>query len=129
MKIIFTGILIVVVGLMVCAGAQSNVAKRILPSPNSRHETRDRPGERRIHLEPLQESEPIEVSGSGGCVTFLTEVRFNVPFLLGRSGESVLAAGTSWPLPPGRYRLDNPTDAPVELLLNTRGACQEVTRR
>src|SRR5262249_44178448 len=107
-----------------CVGAAARVAGQTPLPLDSRHEARSRAGERRVHLEPQQESDQIEVSGSGGCVTFLTEVRFNVAFPFGRSVESVLPAGTSWPLPPGTHRPDTPPKPPVELLLNPRGPCR-----
>jgi hypothetical protein len=123
MKVAATGVF--VVGFALCLGTQASGAGHIRLNPASGHESRGRGGERRVYLEPHQGSEQVEVSG--GCLTFLTEVRFSLALPFGRSVESVLPAGTSWFLPPGRYTLDNPTEAPVELLLNTSGVCGDVS--
>jgi hypothetical protein len=106
MKVAATGVF--VVGFALCLGTQASGAGHIRLNPASGHESRGRGGERRVYLEPHQGSEQVAL-----------------PF--GRSVESVLPAGTSWFLPPGRYTLDNPTEAPVELLLNTSGICGDVS--
>jgi hypothetical protein len=118
---------LIAVGLSLCVGAECGATGQTLLNPAATHKQRVQDGERRVYLEPRQVLESVEVSE--GCLTFLTEVRFSISLPFGRAVESVLPAGTSWPLPPGRYRLDNPTQAPVEFLLRTRGACGATSSR
>lgn len=77
--------------------------------------------ERRVRLEAQQELETVEVSEA--CLTFLTEVRFTFTLPLGTSFDIVLPKGSSWPIPSGRYKIDNPTRDPIEYVLKT-GACE-----
>ncbi len=77
--------------------------------------------ERHVRLEAQQELETVEVSEA--CLTFLTEVRFTFTLPLGTSFDIVLPKGSSWPIPSGRYKIDNPTRDPIEYVLKT-GACE-----
>jgi len=84
-------------------------------------------GERRVHLEPEQELETVELLD--GHVTFLTPVRFTMVLPFGQPLDMVLAAGTTWPIPPGKYKLNNPTESPIDLILRADGACRDNSRR
>lgn len=78
--------------------------------------------ERHVRLEAQQELETVEVSEA--CVSFLTEVRFTVTLPLGTTFDIVLPKGSTWPIPSGRYKIDNPTRDPIEYVLKT-GACEK----
>lgn len=79
------------------------------------------PYERHVRLEAQQELETVEVSEA--CLTFLTEVRFTFALPFGTSFDIVLPKGSTWPIPSGRYKIDNPTSNPIEYVLKT-GACE-----
>ena len=76
--------------------------------------------ERHVRLESQQELEIVEVQEA--CLTFLTEVRFNFTLPFGTTFDVVLPKGSTWPIPAGRYKIDNPTRNPIEYVLKT-GAC------
>lgn len=77
--------------------------------------------ERHARLKPQQELEIVEASEA--CLTFLTEVRFTFTLPLGTAFDVVLPKGFSWSITSGRYKLDNPTNDPIEYVLKT-GACE-----
>jgi hypothetical protein len=78
--------------------------------------------ERHVRLAAQQELETVEVPEA--CVTFLTEVRFTFTLPLGTTFDIVLPKGSTWPIPSGRYKIDNPTRDPIEYVLKT-GACEK----
>jgi hypothetical protein len=77
--------------------------------------------ERHVRLEAQQQLETVEVSEA--CLTFLTEVRFTFTLPLVTSFDIVLPKGSTWTIPSGSYKIDNPTSRPVEFVLKP-GACE-----
>jgi len=78
-------------------------------------------GERRVHLEPEQELGTVDLLD--GRITFLTRVRFIMVLPFGQPLEMVVPAGTTWPIPSGKYKLDNPTNSPIDFVLSTDVGC------
>ena len=79
-------------------------------------------GERHVHLDPQQELETVELLD--GQITFLTPVRFTMVLPFGKSLDMVLPAGSSWPIPSGKYQLANPTDSPIDFVLRANVGCK-----
>lgn len=79
--------------------------------------------ERHIYLESQQELEVVEVTE--GCLIFLNEVRFSVTLPVGTTVEILLPAGSTWSIPSGRYKLDNPTKTPIEYVLKMGSPCKQ----
>ncbi len=115
-----------VVGFVLCVGTRFSVTGQALLNPISKYEARVQAGERHVYLEPQQELETVEVSE--GCITFLTEVRFRIDLPFGKTVESVLPAGSRWSIPSGKYKLNNPTKAPIEYVLKVGSTCGDISR-
>lgn len=114
-----------VVVFVLCVGTEFGVTGQALRNPISKYEARVEGNERRVYLESQQELETVEVSE--GCLTFLTEVRFNIALPFGTTVESVLPAGSSWRIPSGKYKLNNPTQAPIEYVLKAGSTCGDIS--
>jgi len=130
MKIVGKSVSVVafVLGVGVLLSATGQV---LLKPPSNRLESDKRPelrlepDERHVYLEPQQELEMVEVTG--GCITFLTEVRFSVPLPFVNTVEILLPPGSLWPIPAGKYKLDNPTNAPIEYVLKKGSTCRDIS--
>lgn len=105
--------------------AESDERHEVRVESDKRHVVRLAADERHVYLEPQQEMEMVEVTG--GCITFLTEVRFSVPLPFGNTVEIALPPGSRWPIPAGKYKLDNPTNAPIEYVLKKGSTCRDIS--
>jgi hypothetical protein len=113
------------VAFVLTVGILSSVTGQVLRKPAGKPEVRAESDGRHVFLKPQQELEMVEVTG--GCITFLTEVRFNVPLPFGNTVEIALPPGSRWPIPAGKYKLDNPTNAPIEYVLKKGTTCRDLS--
>ncbi len=113
-------ILILILSL-VSSGSNLRSTGQSLRSPTDKSAAVVVCGERRVHLEPQQELETVELLE--GQITFLTPVRFTMVLPFGQPIDIVLPAGTKWTIPSGEYRLSNPTESPIDFVLRTDVGC------
>lgn len=76
-----------------------------------------------IFLNPFEKRDAIEIEES--CLILLRDVPVKMRFPLGRTIKTLLAAGTKYFVPKGKYEIENPTDSYVEYQLLSPDICRE----
>jgi len=76
-----------------------------------------------IFLNPFEKRDAIEIEES--CLILLRDVPVEMQFPSGKSIKTLLAAGTKYLVPKGKYEIENPTDSYVEYQLLSPNICRE----